>query len=335
MFHIIKPGTQFDFVGKRYLWLGLSAIAIVGTIVLLFTKGLNYGIDFTSGAEVRVKVPVEWKIDQVRFALEEGGMKSSKVIQLGEISQSEYLIRAQGTEETLNHVSEQVEGILKSKVGDQGGFEVLSVDVVGPSAGSSLKKKGILAMVYALLAILIYVGIRFDMRYAPGAVVALFHDTVFIIGIFILTGKQFDLTILAAVLALIGYSNNDTIIVYDRVRETSKLHPELSIESVVNRAINETLARTILTSLTTFIVVFCLWKFGGSVIENFAFTLMVGLAVGTYSSVFIASTIVIYLTHYYRNKEIKAKARGSVASSSSSGSKNKKQNAEQHPSGAV
>jgi preprotein translocase subunit SecF len=157
---------------------------------------------------------------------------------------------------------------------------------------------------------LVYVTIRFDLRYSPGAVLALFHDTVITLGIFVLTQKQFDLQILAALLALIGYSNNDTIIVYDRVRETLQHHPGLKIEDAVNRAVNETLGRTLLTSICTFLTVFSLWLLGGKVIEDFAFTLMVGIVVGTYSSIFIASSVVIWLTHYQEKRASRAKVGG-------------------------
>jgi preprotein translocase subunit SecF len=170
-------------------------------------------------------------------------------------------------------------------------------------------------MFYALLCILLYVSFRFDTRYSPGAVLALFHDSVITLGIFIITQKQFDLQILAALLALIGYSNNDTIIVFDRLRETLHQHPELSIAEGVNRAVNETLGRTILTSLCTFLTVFALWLFGGKVIEDFAFTLMVGIVVGTYSSIFIASSFVIYMTEYQQKRAAKLKASGKSTSS--------------------
>lgn len=302
MFEIIKPGTQIDFVGKRHLWVGISIVSILATFALFMVKGLNYGIDFTSGAEVRVRVPATWDTGKLRTEIESAGIVGGRVIQIGEPNSNEYLIKAQGDEKTLNAVAGQVEATLTKSL-KKGEFEILGTDVVGPAAGTTLKKNGFLAMFYALLAILVYVAIRFDMRFAPGAVLALFHDSVIVIGIFILTGKQFDLTILAAVLALIGYSNNDTIIVFDRVRETNKLHPELSVEQAVNRSINETLGRTILTSLCTFIVVAALWWLGGPVIENFAFTLMVGLVVGTYSSIFIASSMVIFLTHYQEKKD--------------------------------
>ena len=301
MLELIRPGTQFDFVGKRHIWMGLSVVAILGTFALFFFKGLNYGIDFTGGAEVQIQVPTTWDIGHVRDELEKGDIKGLKVQQIGDVSASQYLIKAQGDEGSLNLVAKHVADILgKSLKAEE--YEIQRVDVVGPAAGSSLRMSGFLSMFYALVCILIYVTVRFDYRYSPGAVLALFHDTMLTAGIFILTQKQFDLQILAALLALIGYSNNDTIIVYDRVRETVHLFPKLSIEEAVNRAINETLGRTILTSLCTFFTVFSLWLFGGKVIEDFAFTLMVGIIVGAYSSIFIASSLVIVISHYHERR---------------------------------
>jgi preprotein translocase subunit SecF len=309
MLHLIRPGTNIDFVGKRNLWLGISVFCILATIVLFFTRGLNYGIDFTGGAEVQIKVPNSWDITKVRSEMEDGGLKNVKVQQIGESAQGEFLIKAQGDEKSLNKISTDVQAAL-AKTLQPGQFEIQQVDVVGPAAGSSLRTSGFLSMFYALICILVYVSIRFDMRYSPGAVLALFHDSVITLGVFIILQKQFDLQILAALLALIGYSNNDTIIVYDRVRETIHQHPELPIDQAVNRAVNETLGRTILTSLCTFITVFALWLLGGKVIEDFAFTLMVGIVVGTYSSVFIASSMVIAITHYQDNRMAKLKASG-------------------------
>lgn len=309
MLELIRPGIQIDFVGRRHIWMGLSVVAILLTAVLFFTKGVNYGIDFTGGAEVQVHVPNTWDIGKLRDELEGGGIQGLKVQQIGAESSNQYLIKAQGDEHSLNQVAKNVESII-GKSFKAGEFEIQRVDVVGPAAGSSLRMSGFLSMFYALLCILVYVTIRFDYRYSPGAVLALFHDSVVTLGIFILTQKQFDLQILAALLALIGYSNNDTIIVYDRVRETIHLHPELTIEKAVNRAINETLGRTILTSLCTFFTVFALWMFGGKVIEDFAFTLMVGIVVGAYSSIFIASSLVIVITHYHDRRAAKLQANG-------------------------
>lgn len=309
MFELIRPGTKIDFVGKRQLWIGLSIVAILATFVLFYVKGLNYGIDFTGGAEVQLRVPPTWDIGKVRAEMEAGDIKGLKVQQIGEITSHQFLIKAQGDEKSLNLISKQVIDTL-AKTLKPGEFEIQRVDVVGPAAGSSLRMSGFLSMFYALLCILVYVTVRFDYRYSPGAVLALVHDSVITLGVFIITQKQFDLQILAALLALIGYSNNDTIIVYDRVRETIHLHPELTIDQAVNRAVNETLGRTILTSLCTFLTVFALWLFGGKVIEDFAFTLMVGIVVGTYSSIFIASSAVIAISHYHDKREAKLKSSG-------------------------
>lgn len=312
MFEIIKSGTKINFVTTRYIFIAVSIIGVVGSLFLIGTKGLNYGIDFTGGAEVHARFNNGWQTDDIRSALEAGGVSDAKIIKIGEgqvNAANEYLIRIQAAESELNQVAGKVETIFKDKVGADK-FEMLRTEVVGPAAGSSLRKRGFLAMFYALLAILVYVAVRFDTRYAPGAVIALFHDTVLVLGVFALSGKQFDLTILAAILALIGYSNNDTIVVFDRVRETTEMHPELKIEDVVNRSINETLGRTILTSLTTFFTVFALWFWGGSVLENFAFALMVGIVVGTYSSIFVASSLVIALTKYQQNRDRKYKSSG-------------------------
>ena len=181
-------------------------------------------------------------------------------------------------------------------------FEITRVDVVGPQAGSELRKSGFLSMFYALLCILIYVAIRFDYRYSPGAVAALFHDSIITMGIFVVTQKEFSLQIVAAILTIIGYSNNDTIIVFDRIRETMRFFPNRTIEENINRSINETLSRTLLTSLCTLLVVVGLMIFGGNVIHDFAFTMCIGIIVGTYSSIFIASPILILLTNFEKKK---------------------------------
>ena len=309
MFELIRPGTQIDFVGKRKLWMGLSILAILVTSVLLFVKGLNYGIDFTGGAEVQVRTPASWDIGKLRTEMEGAGLKNLKVQQIGESGLHQFLLKTQGDENSLNQTSQVVESAFLKTL-QKGEFEIQRVDVVGPAAGSSLRMSGFLSMVYALFCILFWVTFRFDSRYSPGAILALFHDTMITLGVFIVTQKQFDLQILAALLALIGYSNNDTIIVFDRVRETAEAHPNLSIEQAVNRAINETLGRTILTSLCTFLTVFALWVFGGKVIEDFAFTLMVGIVVGTYSSIFIASSFVILVTRYRQRRDSREKTSG-------------------------
>jgi preprotein translocase subunit SecF len=309
MFELIRPGTQIDFAGKRHIFVSLSIVMMVGSLALLATRGLNYGIDFTGGAEVQIKAPQGWDIGKVRSEMEKGEVKGLKVVQIGDPGAAEFLIKAQGGESELNQVSARVESVLKVAAGE-GQYEIQRADVVGPAAGSSLRTSGFLSMFYALICILIYVAVRFDVRYAPGAVLALFHDTVIVIGIFVLTQKQFDLLTLAALLALIGYSNNDTIIVFDRVREVLHAHPKLTIEQAVNKASNETLGRTILTSLTTFFSAGALWAFGGPVIHDFAFTFAVGIIIGSYSSIFVASAFVIYFTQYRERREQRMRLSG-------------------------
>ena len=301
MFHLISPDSNIDFVGKRKIWVSASIIMILATIILFFTKGLNYGIDFTGGAEVKVKIPVTWDTGKLRNTLEKGHLTGLKILKLGDAKDSEYMIRAQDEGKDLNQVVKQMGDALNADL-KPGEYEIKAADIVGPSAGGLLRKNGFLAMFYALLGILLYVAIRFDFTFAPGAIMALFHDALIVIGVFIITQKEFDLTVLAAVLALIGYSNNDTIIVFDRVRETQKMNPSLSIEEIVNVSVNQTLGRTIMTSLATFVSVLALWLFGGHVLEPFAFALMIGLVVGTYSSIFIASSMVIVMTHYRKEK---------------------------------
>ena len=301
MFHLISPNSNIDFVGKRKIWVSASIIMILASIVLFFTKGLNYGIDFTGGAEVKVHVPTTWDTSSLRKSLEKGHLTGLKILQLGSAADSEYMIRAQEEGKDLNQVVKQISDSLAADL-KTGEYEIKAADIVGPSAGGLLRKNGMLAMFYALLGILIYVAIRFDFTFAPGAVMALFHDAVIVVGVFIVSQKEFDLTVLAAVLALVGYSNNDTIIVFDRIRETQKVNPGMSVEEAVNVSVNQTLGRTIITSLATFVSVAALWLFGGHVLEPFAFALMIGIAVGTYSSIFIASSMVIVMTHYRENK---------------------------------
>jgi len=301
MFHLISPHSNIDFMGKRKIWVSASVIMILATIVLFFTKGLNYGIDFTGGAEVKVKVPASWDTGKIRTTLEKSSLTGLKILQLGDPKESEFMIRAQDEGKDLNQVVKLMGDSFSTQL-KAGEYEIKSADIVGPSAGGLLRKNGFLAMFYALLGILLYVAIRFDFTFAPGAILALFHDSIIVIGVFIVTQKEFDLTVLAAVLALIGYSNNDTIIVFDRVRETLKMNPSTSIEEVVNISVNQTLGRTIMTSFATFVSVAALWVFGGHVLEPFAFTLVIGIVVGTYSSIFIASSMVIVMSHYRENK---------------------------------
>ncbi len=294
MLQIIK-NTNIDFIGKRKILLTISAFCIVGTVVLLFTKGLNYGIDFTGGAEVQLHFAKEVPPAEVRDTFEKGGFKNLVVQQLGEGKTQDYLVKFHGDDAELQQMNQRVETMLSQKMARQD-FEIQRVDVVGPQAGGELRKSGFLSIFYTLICILIYVAIRFDFRYGPGAVAALIHDSVLTLGVFVLLQREFTLQTVAAILTIIGYSNNDTIIVFDRIRETVKNYPGKSLEENINRSINETLSRTILTSFFTLLVVTSLMIYGGGVIHDFAFTMFIGLIVGTYSSIFIAAPIMLLMT---------------------------------------
>ncbi|MBI3554779.1 MAG: protein translocase subunit SecF [Deltaproteobacteria bacterium] len=313
MFEIIPKNTNINFVGKRKLWMLLSLLFIAASVALFLVKGPNYGIDFSGGAEVQLKFAKPLQMDSLRDTLEKAGFQNLVIQQLGEGAADQYLVKFRGDEAGLQLIGKKIEDTLTAKM-PRGDFEVQRLDVVGPQAGSELRKSGFLSMFYTMLCILIYVWIRFDARYSPGAVLALIHDSFITIGVFVLLQKEFTLQIVAAILTIIGYSNNDTIIVYDRIRETLKAYPNRSLEDNINRSINETLSRTLLTSACTLIVVIALMIYGGGVIHEFAFTMCIGIVVGTYSSIFIASPTLIWLTHLQekREKVANGKSRGAV-----------------------
>jgi len=289
----IKPGVNIQFVGRRFFFITLSAVVIlIGIASLLFHGGLNYGIDFAGGTLVQVKFSQPTTPDDIRNALKGLDLGSSTIQQFEEASGEEFLIRVEKSKSDLVGLSDEIKATLDKAYGaDQ--VDIRRVEMVGPKVGEDLRRKGFLAIIYAIIGILIYVTFRFQFKFALGAVVALVHDVIITIGIFSLLDKEFSLSILAALLAIVGYSLNDTIVVYDRIRENMRRPGKRSYEELINISINETLSRTILTSVTTILVLFCLFFLGGGVIHDFAFALMVGVIVGTYSSVFIASPIVI------------------------------------------
>lgn len=311
MFEIIPKNTNIDFVGKRHIWIGLSVLFMLATLALWSTKGLNYGIDFSGGAEVQLKFNKSYAMGDLRETLEKADFKNLSIQQLGEGNTNEYLVKFKGEEADLQQMGKKIEETLTKKM-QRSDFEMQKIDVVGPQAGSELRKSGFLSMFYTLLCILIYVWIRFDVRYGPGAVLALFHDSMITMGIFIILQKEFSLQILAAMLTIIGYSNNDTIIVFDRVRDTVRNYPNRSFAENVNRSINETLSRTLLTSICTLLVTVSLMIYGGGVISEFAFTMTVGIVVGTYSSIFVASPILIWLTQLQEKREKSGRAKGTA-----------------------
>jgi preprotein translocase subunit SecF len=296
MFTIIKPHTNFDFMGTRFVWMGISAVLILASAILFFTKGLNYGVDFTGGIEMNVAFN-DAAVDSqhLRAVMKEVKVEDIQVQKFSDSKYNEYLIRIKGgADESLGQLTKDIEAKLEERFGKDK-YEVRKVDIVGPKVGKELKLSGIYALIYAMLGIFIYVAVRFDYRFSTGAIVALIHDPLIIVGVFSITGYQFTLTTVAALLTVIGYSVNDTIVVYDRIRETMERQKGTSFYNIINRAVNETLSRTILTSAVTMLVVIMLLIFGGGTLWDFSLALCIGIVVGTYSSIFIASPIVLYM----------------------------------------
>lgn len=303
----IKPDINLDFVGKRSMAVIFSLLLILAGLVSLFVKGgPNYGIDFSGGTLVQVRFADPTGASEIKKALDELKLQGLTVQRFGDDA-NEYLLRAQNTSAELEGMSQQVSGALE-KVYGAGMVDIRRVEMVGPQVGKDLRKKGLMAILYAMIGILIYVTWRFEFRFAVGAILALAHDVLITLGAFSLSNKEIDLPIIAAFLAIIGYSLNDTIIVYDRIRENRGKMDKAGFPEIVNRSVNETLSRTILTSGTTLLVVLALFLFGGGVIHNFAFAMLVGIIIGTYSSVFVASPLLIYWDDYRARRKLKAGA---------------------------
>ena len=289
---LIKPDTNIDFVGKRKLAFVFSIVLIViGLASLLVKGGPDYGIDFAGGTLVQVKFANPTDAAAIKKAMDGLDLGDPVVQRFGD-GQNEFLIRVEESSAELQGLAQQIETSLE-KTYKKDSVDIRRVEMVGPQVGKDLRSKGLKAILYAMLGILVYISWRFEFRFAVGAIVALVHDVVITLGAFSLFGKEIDLPIIAAFLAIIGYSLNDTIIVYDRIRENLGKHNKQNFEFIVNRSINETLSRTLLTSGTTMLVILALFILGGGVIHNFAFAMLVGVLIGTYSSIFVASPILI------------------------------------------
>lgn len=290
----VNKNKNIDYVGKFKVAGSLSLILVIATLVGLFTKGLNYGVDFRGGVEVQVKFNQKVELGELRELMNSNQVPLSQLQSIGDESQNEFLLKLDSDQGDLNAISTQVNTVLSSKYGE-GKFEILKNDIVGPKAGAELRVSAFKALFWAILAIMIYLALRFDYKFAPGAIAALIHDVTLIIGAFILTQKEFSLQIVAALLAIIGYSVNDTVVIYDRVREIEQMHPHLSTFEIINRALNETMSRTIITSATVLGVSMVMLFWGGSVIHDFFFAMTIGVILGVYSTIFIA----IPMTAFY------------------------------------
>ncbi|HEU18860.1 MAG TPA: protein translocase subunit SecF [Deltaproteobacteria bacterium] len=290
---LIKPGTNINFVGSMKLSFFISlAMIIISIASLILHNGPNLGIDFAGGTLVEVKFKEDTTADTIRSALNTVNLGNSVIQRFGYKGDNEFLIKTEKTSSELKGLSDMIEEALSTAY-PAGAFEIWRVEVVGPKVGKDLREKGMLAMIYAMIGILIYITWRFEFRYAVGSIIALVHDVTITVGIFSLLNKEFTLPIIAALLAIIGYSLNDTIVVYDRIRENLRTQRRQSLGETINGSINQVLSRTVLTSGTTLLVVGALFFLGGAVIHDFAFALLVGIIVGTYSSIFIASPTIL------------------------------------------
>ena len=290
MFNLINKNSKYNFLGKKKIALLFSLFLIIISLLSFASKGLNWGIDFSSGYIIQLKFSDDIEIKDVRSKFIEHGIEDSVIQYFG--SNKEVIIKLK---EDIEFNKESVNEFLIKSLKTDNDFQILKLEFVGSQIGSELRDKGEWAMLIALFSILLYVGLRFEFLYGIGAIIALIHDVIITLGFFSITQLQFDLSVLSAVLAVIGYSLNDTIVVYDRIRENSRVIRQDSYEETLNISINQTLSRTIITSLTTLFVLFSLLLLGGIAVEYFAIAMIVGILVGTYSSIFIASTSLFLL----------------------------------------
>lgn len=309
-----KRTTRIDFIGKRRVFLTLSAVTSLAVVVLLVVRGFNFGLDFTGGTLVELGYAKPVEVAAVRDRLARAGMADAVVQHFG--TSRDVIVRVPLREQKASlevsgrivEVLREAEGekLIQSRTGEaqrcaRGGtiasctVQVRRVEFVGPQVGRELAEKGGLALLYTLIAILIYVMFRFEWRFAVGAIIATAHDVLLVLGFFSLTQMEFSLSVLAAVLAVLGYSLNDTIVVYDRIRENYRRMRKESSEEIMNAAVNQTLSRTIVTSGTTILTVVALFLFGGEIIHGFSVALLVGIVIGTYSSIYVATPAVLML----------------------------------------
>lgn len=336
---IIKPNTNIDFVGKNKLFLSISILLIIGTIVLFISKGgLNYGIDFTGGLMIHIKATSPVTAGEVRSILQQTSLKEPVVQDFGDRSSNEFLIRTTAEGIDVTKARQEIIDAFKTIKGEE--IEIRRIEMVGPKIGEKLAKEALLAVFFSILFMSIYICGRFEHRwvasavmagalsgavyvayslgvgikimiviaaslsivlsyvlrfnYSLGAMIALIHDVTITLGAIILTNREISISVVAAFLTIVGYSLNDTIIVYDRIRENLRSLPKSDMKKVINVSVNQTLSRTILTAGTTLLALIFLYVMGGGIINDFCFALIVGIVVGTYSSIYIASPVLLF-----------------------------------------
>ncbi len=305
----IKPGTLIKFLSyRKFAYLFSGTLILISIISFFF--GLNLGIDFEGGTELHIKFDKHISIGELRKTVESLDLGDVSIQRFGEMGANSYLVRVEKTSSKMKGgVSDIIKAALSKKFG-KGSFKILREESIGPKVGRELRIKGIEAISFALIGILIYVALRFEFSFAVGAVVALIHDVTITAGMMNILHREFNLTTIAALLTIVGYSLNDTIVVFDRIRENLRRLRDKTkdIAEIMNISISETLSRTILTSLTTLLVVIALLVLGGDIIRDFALALFIGIVIGTYSSIFVASPIVLAWDNYTKKKKKKARA---------------------------
>lgn len=292
----IKEGSYIDFLSFKKIASLISLVLILGGIASIFYhNGLKYGIDFKGGTNIQIQFSQIPDLDQIRNLFSERGMKNIILQTFGDVSNNEILLGLPinsplGTGEKL---TSELKNILKT---NHPNLEIRRIETIGPKVGDELKISAVKAIFIALGLVLLYITIRFQWRQGISAIIALLHDVTIVIGIFSILEKEFSLTVVAALLTVVGYSLNDTIVVFDRIRENLGKYRKKSMEETINLSITETLSRTLITSGTTLLVVLALFLLGGEIIHDFSFALLIGVLIGTYSSIYVASPVVILLT---------------------------------------
>jgi len=287
---LVPADTNVGFIQFRRIAYMLSGLLVLGSVALFATNGLNYGIDFRGGTMIEITTPEPADIGDIRARLSLLNLGDVQVQEFG--APTEVLIRVE--QQDADAASDQsVVALIRAELGD--GVVYQRVDVVGPKVSSELIEAGTLAVLISVILMLIYIWFRFEWQFSVGAVLALVHDVALTIGIFSVLQLEFNLSIIAAILTIVGYSMNDTVVVFDRVRENLRKYKKLELGHLLDKSINETLSRTVMTSVTTLLALIALYTFGGEVIRGFTFAMMWGVVVGTYSSIFIASPLLLIL----------------------------------------
>ncbi len=294
MIEILKK-TNIDFMGKRFIALGFSALLIlIGFVAIIqIARGTaNLGIDFAGGTAVQIRFNEMVPLQEIRQALADGGLTEFDLQDLP--TENKILVRIKKSEQTLGNLSKEIISVLSDSFSESN-LVVDSTTEIGPKVGARLRKDALWAIMAAIIGILIYITFRFQFRFGVGATVATFHDVLAVLSVFYIMGKEINLILVSALLMIAGYSLTDSVVVFDRIRENLRSVRKKTTIEIVNQSLNEVLSRTVITSLTTFFAAFSLYLFGGEVIHDFAFAIMLGIAIGTYSSMFVASPIVLLM----------------------------------------